>query len=361
MSQARRHILPFFIPHLGCPNQCVFCDQHKIAGQSLPPAPGEVAAALARLDPQAEHKPEVAFYGGSFTAIPRDSQISYLAAARQALDAGLISGIRLSTRPDAVAEPELALLKEYGVGTVELGVQSMTDDVLKLARRGHTAAESLAAVRRLQEWGFVCGVQLMPGLPGETAASAVQGAAQILALKPDLLRIYPTVVVAGTECERMFRAGEFQPLSLEEAARISLDIKLLAEAAGTTVIRIGLQPTEELAREVVAGPYHPAFGALVQGLFWRQKLLYALQKLPQAAECFVNKRDIAALVGYRRQNLAYYPAGLRIRGAELAPGALRLRAADGGEFMLTEAAFREFWLAGLAGAGACVLPPDLVK
>lgn len=361
MSQAKRHILPFFIPHLGCPNQCIFCDQHKIAGQGLPPTPEEVAATLARLDRQAASKPEAAFYGGSFTAIPREMQIGYLTAAKQALDEGRISGIRLSTRPDAVDEPELALLKSYGVGTVELGVQSMTDKVLKLARRGHTAADSLAAVRRLQEWGFVCGVQLMPGLPGETAASAVNGAAQILALKPDLLRIYPTVVVAGTECERMFRAGEFQPLSVDEAALICLNVTLLAEAAGTTVIRTGLQPTEELEREVVAGPYHPAFGAQVMGLLWRHKLLYALQKLPQAAECFVNKRDIAPLVGYRRQNVAYYPAGLRIRGAELAPGALRLRAADGGEFMLTEAAFREFWLAGLARAGACVLPPNLVK
>ncbi len=361
MSQAKRHILPFFIPHLGCPNQCIFCDQHKIAGQSLPPTPGEVAAALARLDPQAASKPEAAFYGGSFTAIPRDMQISYLAAAKQALDEGRISGIRLSTRPDAVDETELALLKSYGVGTVELGVQSMTDEVLRIARRGHTAADSIAAVKRLKARGFVCGVQLMPGLPGETAESAVQGAARILSLKPDLLRIYPTVVVAGTECERMYRAGEFQPLTLEEAARICLDIKLLAEAAGTQVIRIGLQPTEELAREVAAGPYHPAFGALVQGLCWREKLLYALHRLPQAAECFVNKRDIAPLVGYRRENLAYYPKGLRIRGKDLPPGALLLRAADGGEFMLAEQAFREFWLARLAGAGACVLPPDLVK
>lgn len=361
MSEARRHILPFFIPHLGCPNQCIFCEQHKIAGQNMPPTPGQVAEILSRLAPQASSKPEVAFYGGSFTAIPRDMQISYLSAAKQAFAAGRISGIRLSTRPDAVDESELELLREYGVGTVELGVQSMTDEVLSLARRGHTASDSLAAVKRLKAWGFVCGIQLMPGLPGETATSAVQGAAQILSLKPGLLRIYPMVVVAGTECERMYRMGDFLPLSLEEAVQICLDITLLAEAAGTTVIRTGLQPTEDLARAVVAGPYHPAFGALVQGLRWRHKLLYALQRLPQAAECFVNRRDIAALVGYRRQNLAYYKPGLRIRGAELAPGALRLLASDGSDFVLNETAFRKFWLSGLAGADACVLSPDLVK
>ncbi len=348
MSEAKRHILPFFIPHLGCPNQCVFCDQHKIAGEASAPTPAAVAAALLRLDPDAAVKPEVAFYGGSFTALSQEVQRSYLAPAKQALEAGRIAGIRLSTRPDAVGEAELALLREYGVGTVELGVQSLSNEVLRRARRGHTAADALAAVQRLKDWGFVCGVQLMPGLPMETAASAVKGAARILAYKPDLLRIYPTVVVAGTELAAMYQAGEFQPLSIEDAAAISLDIKLLAEAAGTTVIRIGLQPTEELAREVLAGPYHPAFGALVQALGWRNKLLFALARLPQAAECFVNKRDIPALVGWRRQNLAYYPEGLRLRGAELPAGALRLAAPDGGVFLLTDAEFRAARLAELA-------------
>lgn len=346
MSVARRHILPFFIPHLGCPNQCIFCDQRRISGQKAQVLPQDLAGVLAGLP--GDVQPELAFYGGSFTAIAADLQVAFLQVARQALDAGKICGIRVSTRPDAIDDDVMQRLAYFGVGAVELGVQSMTDDVLARARRGHAAADAINAVRQLKAAGFVCGVQLMPGLPGETPDSCLAGAARILAEGPDMLRIYPTVVVAGTDLADEFLAGRYQPLALDEAVDISLKIKLLAENLGVSVIRTGLQPTEELTGEVLAGPYHPAFGFLVQAACWRQKLLWALADMPEACECFVNKRDIAAVVGYKRGNMVHYPAGFKVRGRELAPGAVMLRNKAGQELVVGDAEFMQsfvvaFW------------------
>lgn len=340
MSVAKRHILPFFIPHLGCPNQCVFCDQRRISGQRTQVCPNDLSVVLANLPNDYENKPELAFYGGSFTAIAENLQTAFLQVAHSALRQGKISGIRISTRPDAINGEICERLLQYGVGAVELGVQSMTDEVLQAAKRGHTANDSLTALQMLKEYGFVSGVQLMPGLPLETAQTAIAGARRILSEKPDMLRIYPTVVVEGTELADLYRYGNFTPLQLDEAVEISLHIKLMAESLGVTVIRTGLQPTEELSDEVLAGPYHQAFGFLVQGAMWREKLLIALADFPQARECFVNKRDIAAVVGDKRRNLAYYPKNLRIRGAELPMGDLRLADGQGGAYLLSDREFR---------------------
>lgn len=340
MSVAKRHILPFFIPHLGCPNQCIFCDQRRISGQRGQVTPDDLQTILDGLPCNSENKPELAFYGGSFTAIAEDLQLAFLQVAERAYRQGKIDTIRVSTRPDAIDERICERLRKYGVGAVELGVQSMTDSVLRVAKRGHTAADSVTALKMLKNYDFVTGVQLMPGLPEETAQSAVRGAARILSEKPDMLRIYPTVVVAETDLADLYTRGEFVPLTVQEAVDISLQIKLLAERFGVTVIRIGLQPTEELANEVLAGPYHSASGFLVQAAMWRQKLLMALADFPQASECFVNKRDIAAVVGDRRGNLCHYPSNLRIRGAELPMGDLLLVDRTGTEHRLCDEEFR---------------------
>ncbi len=348
MAQAKKHILPFFIPHLGCPQQCIFCDQHKIAGQAAPTAEAVWQAILAL--PAAQRQDyELAFYGGSFTALPVERQEYYLEPVRQALTAGLLGAARISTRPDCLDEVVLARLRHFGVGTVELGVQSMDDEVLRRARRGHTAQQSLAAVRRLQRAGFVVGVQLMPGLPGETLASAWAGAQRVLAEQPQLLRIYPTVVLQGTALGRLWQQGEYQPLSLEQAAQITLAIKLLAEEQGTAVIRMGLQPSPDLAAAVLAGPYHPAFGEMVQGLFWRFRVLTALREMPQAAVLLVGRRHFSAVVGQKRQNWPYYAEiAPRLRLRELPPeralpeDTLLLQAGEA-EFCQTEADFRQAW------------------
>lgn len=352
MARARRHILPFFIPHLGCPQQCVFCDQHKIAGRLRPPTAAELKTALAGLPEGLQ--PELAFYGGSFTALERAQQVYYLEVARGAYERGKICGIRVSTRPDAVGEGALALLREYGVGTVELGVQSMSDEVLARAKRGHRAADSLAAVRTLRGHGFCTGVQLMPGLPGETLASAAAGAERILAERPDLVRIYPTVVLQGTELGELYEQGEYAPLTLAEAVKISLYVKLAAEERGARVIRIGLQPTEALGEQVLAGPYHPAFGELVLGAYMRCKVMYLLTDIAGGAAdntgvLYCHNSEVSAVVGQKRQNMAYYQEawpGLRVKATrdmiDINRGELRLEAGGRG-WRLTEADFRQNW------------------
>lgn len=346
MAQAKKHILPFFIPHLGCPQQCIFCDQHKIAGRQ-PPTAAEVAQAIAALPSERQADYELAFYGGSFTALPPDLQACYLEPARQALAAGRLGAIRVSTRPDCINDEVVEILHHYGVGTVELGVQSMQDDVLRQARRGHTAAQALTALRRLQAAGFKTGVQLMPGLPGESLRQCWQGARRLLAGRPDMLRIYPTVVLQGTALARLYQQGDYQPLTLAQATAVTLALKLMAEDWGVAVIRMGLQPSAELAAQVLAGPYHPSFGALVQSLYWRHKLLWALRLWPATQTVYLAGRDISAAVGDKGQNRAYYPPGLLLkplpRGVVIPPGALLLRQTDGSERQLLDADFRQIW------------------
>ncbi len=359
MTVARRHILPFFIPHLGCPNQCIFCDRHTIAGTMRPPTPQDVADRLAALEPYAERRPELAFYGGSFTALPPDVQRGYLEPAAEALKCGRLSGIRVSTRPDAINAGILRLLEDYGVRTVELGVQSMTDEVLLRARRGHSAADSLRALEMLQGAGFVTGVQLMPGLPGETHESAVRGAWHILRLRPDMLRIYPTVVIEGTECAAMYHKGEYQPLTLDGAAAVTLDIRMIAEELGVQIIRMGLQPSDGLAGQVAAGPYHPAFGSLVNSLWWRGKVLTAFDRFGVSANSnsnkvvrvFVNHRDLPSVVGQNRQNMPYYQEEverLQFKTRELPEGGVLIT--DGNrEYFLDEGEYRRAKFAEIVG------------
>lgn len=356
MTVARRHILPFFIPHLGCPNQCIFCDQHTIAGTANPPTPQDVADRLAELEPYVERRPELAFYGGSFTALPPEVQRGYLEPAAAALKSGRLSGIRVSTRPDAIDTGVLHLLESYGVRTVELGVQSMTDEVLLRARRGHSAADSLRALEMLQSGGFVAGVQLMPGLPGETHESAVSGAWRILRLRPDMLRIYPTVVIEGTECAAMYQRGEYQPLTLDGAAAVTLDIRVMAEELGVQVIRMGLQPSDGLAGQVVAGPYHPAFGSLVNSLWWRGKVLTALERLGvsggiEVVKAFVNRCDLPSVVGQNRLNMPYYRAKverLQFKTRELPEGGVLVNCV-GCEYLLDEGEYRREKFAEILG------------
>lgn len=353
MTAARRHILPFFIPHLGCPNQCIFCDQRTIAGAQRPPTPEDVWARLAELPVGAEQTPELAFYGGSFTALPPDAQEAYLQPAARAMREGRLSGIRISTRPDAIDRRVLAILSRYGVGTVELGVQSMTDEVLRLAKRGHTAADAERALGMLCGAGLTVGVQLMPGLPGETHQSALAGAWRILSLRPDMLRIYPTVVIEGTECAALYRQGVYQPLTLDGAAAVTLDIRIMAEAMGVQVIRMGLQPSGGLAERVVAGPYHPAFGSLVNSLWWREKVLWMLENRDDVVRIFVNQRDLPSVVGQNRQNMAYYQQTaprLRLKTRELPAGAVLAEMADGAEHLLRDEEWRKRRLAGILAA-----------
>lgn len=271
-------MIPFFIPHVGCPYVCTFCNQSRITGQS----------GISHLTPEYIQQTikdyvgtkrnekfwEVAFYGGSFTAITKDLQHKLLMPAYEILQQGLIDGIRCSTRPDAVGDEAITLLQSYGVKTVELGVQSMNDGILVDAKRGHTAQEVVEAVTRLKHRDMTVGVQLLPGLKGETWQTIIETAIAVVALRPDFVRIYPVLVIENTELADQYRAGEYKPLSTELAIQYCSFLKDWFEQHGIEVIRTGLQSTEELdsRNSLVAGPYEPAMGELVVNEQYKQRI-----------------------------------------------------------------------------------------
>ncbi len=221
----------------------------------------------------------MAFYGGSFTGLPEDYQAELLGAVKPFLDDSTVSSIRLSTRPDYVDNSTARFLKEYGVGTIEIGIQSMDPQVLLASSRGHTGQQAEEAVRLLKAAGFQVGVQLMVGLPGQTTISLMQTAERVVNLEPHFVRIYPTLVIRDSGLDRLYQQGNYKPLSLNKAIASSVRVKNIFDNAGIKVVRMGLQPSENLERKVSAGPYHPAFGELVQSRIFFNSVRSELVKL----------------------------------------------------------------------------------
>lgn len=268
-------IIPVFIPHAGCPHQCVFCNQKTISGQKTAAVEGakeQINKWLKWVKPSLEN--EAAFYGGSFTGLDLALQKELLALTDELLDCKVIGSVRLSTRPDYIDEKRLELLRAHGVKLVELGVQSLDDSVLQKAERGHTAQQVAEAVALLKSYGFKVGVQLMVGMPGQDFASVKATVEQVLALNPDIARIYPLLVIKGTPLAKSYVAGEFEPLTLEEAVRQAAYVYQHLSEVGVKIIRVGLQPDDELCAEgnIIAGPFHPAMGELVQSYLLREQL-----------------------------------------------------------------------------------------
>lgn len=275
-------ILPIFIPHAGCPHQCVFCNQKTISGQQT----ASSAAVQQQIDRYLQWiKPdksnEAAFYGGSFTGLPAALQTELFQPVDALMADGIIGSVRLSTRPDYIDDERLELLKKHGVQTVELGVQSLDDRVLAAARRGHTAAAVHQAVHLLKKHKFTVGLQLMVGMPLQNFASLNETVEQVLQLRPDIARIYPLLVVKGTPLAALYQSGEFKPLLVDEAVVQSAYVYNKLTQAGIKVIRIGLQADEELCTKgnIIAGPFHPAFGELVYSHLLYEDLTPQLQKL----------------------------------------------------------------------------------
>ncbi len=321
----KHYIIPIFVPHKGCPHDCIFCNQKKITGQIGEVTAGEVRDKieeyLATILPDAGHV-EVAFFGGSFTAIPMDYQTELLEAAASYVDGVRIESIRVSTRPDCIDEEIAENLKKYKVGIVELGVQSMEEDVLKLCNRGHTSEDVIKAVRLLKKYGFTVGVQMMIGLPGDSEEKALLTARKLISLKPDIARIYPALVIKNTYMEDMYINGEYQPLTIEAAAEEAKKLLILFEGNGINVIRIGLQPTEniESGKDVVAGPFHPAMRHLVESLVYRDIIVHLLEKLnekPHSIILKVNPGNISEIVGHKKKNIAYIKSNFFIDKIEI--------------------------------------------
>ena len=305
---ARAFILPVFVPHWGCPHACVFCNQRRISGAAMPARAEDVKKAIqeaAAFLPKGG-KRQLAFYGGSFTAIPVKEQEALLGAAKEALDRGEIDAVRLSTRPDAIDEAALSRLKAYGVETIELGAQSMDDKVLQFAGRGHTAYDVERASKRIKEAGFRLILQMMTGLPGSSDESDAETARRLIALKPDGVRIYPTVIVRDTALYDMWQAGEYEEHTVEDAVRVCAKIVQLFEQAGIPIIRLGLNPTEELSGgAAVAGAYHPALGELVKSRILLEKARALLKGTEPGSRVtlLVGRGKASQMAGQRRENI----------------------------------------------------------
>lgn len=300
--------IPIFIPELACPHQCVFCNQEKISNTFSVPKPSEIGSII---DSYLETIPQnreinIAFFGGSFTGIPENEMISYLKEAHKYVVSGQVQGIRLSTKPDYISNEILDILEKYGVTAIELGAQSTNDKILVKSGRGHKFDAIENAVELIKKRNFELGLQMMLGLPHDTLELSIQTAKDIVRLKADTTRIYPTVVVEGTVLERMYHIGEYKVLSLEEAVIWSKEVLKIFNEAKINVLRVGLHPSEELelGKSLVAGPIHPSFKEMVLSALWNDILL---EKLDSKGELIVevSGKQLNYAIGYKginRQN-----------------------------------------------------------
>ncbi len=310
--RSRPLIVPIFIPYQGCPHRCVFCEQEKITSQKEQLFGKEYVEQVLRNAIHADGfkdrgSPEIAFYGGTFTSLPLGRMHDLLDAAEPFIRQGYFSSIRVSTRPDALDETRLAAMKASGVTTVELGVQSMDNTVLALSKRGHTAEDTVKAVQILKKSGFRVGIQLMPGLPGDSEDIFYSTITKVIDLQPDMVRLYPAVVIRGTELATLYEKGLYSPLSLEKAVEICMESCVRLEDQGIPVIRMGLMSSPSLLEkgQIMAGPWHPAFGFLVRSGIYQQRIE---SDLPGQGEfddiqILVPSREVPLIRGYKNQGL----------------------------------------------------------
>lgn len=298
-----------FVPHNGCPHQCSFCSQRTITGKQSQPSPEDVVKAAEIAEKSLGDKTrnsEIAFFGGSFTAINRNYMVSLLEAASPYIKSGRFAGIRISTRPDYIDEEILSLLKEYGVTTIELGAQSMDDRVLMLNGRGHTAKQVEDASKLIHSKGFTLGLQMMTGLYGDTAEGAVKTAEKLAALKPENVRIYPTIILRSTELGDRYLKGEYKTLGLNETVDLCAGLLDFFESKGITVIRLGLHASPQLERDMLSGPWHPAFGELCESRRFLNKIvqyinLNGIHK--KSITIKVNPKDVSIAIGQKKTNI----------------------------------------------------------
>ncbi len=302
----RYYNIPIFVPHYGCPFDCVFCNQKHITGEEELPCKERteqiIKEHLATL-PKTNRRLEAAFFGGSFTAIDTTLQLELLSAAYEYVKSGDIDGIRLSTRPDFIDDEILARLISFGVTTIELGVQSMDDEVLRRSERGHTAEDVRNAVEIIKKYPVRLGLQMMTGLPHDTAEKSLATAEKIIELKPDFVRIYPTLVIRDTRLCDMYERGEYQPQNLDAAVELASKLMEKFRKNGIAVIRAGLAATEEISvgGSLVAGPFHSAFGELCEGEIFYNKMLSSI-KDDKTATFLVNPKDISKVIGNKAKN-----------------------------------------------------------
>ena len=288
-----KHInVALFVPDEGCPHRCSFCNQKTISGKTKRLELADIDSAVKTALESADcNKGEIAFFGGSFTAIDKDYMRNLLERAKIYIDKGLFAGIRVSTRPDCINEEILNILKYYGVTSIELGCQSMDDEVLRLNNRGHSADDVVKSAKLIKDFGFEFGVQMMTGLYGDNDETAIETARKLIALSPDTARIYPTVVLENTDLERLYKEGEYKPQTVDEAADLCSELLLMFHEADIKVIRVGLHSGGNVENGFVAGAYHPAFREICESRIYLKKVLSEIKR--QGTE----KGDITVTVG----------------------------------------------------------------
>jgi histone acetyltransferase (RNA polymerase elongator complex component) len=299
--------IPLFIPQLACPFQCVYCNQRNISGQKISITESEIVEVINKYlstIPTENSEIEAGFFGGNFTGLSIEEQEKYLKIVQPYPESGAIHGIRLSTRPDYIDVEILALLKRYHVKTIELGAQSLDEEVLRLSGRGHTAQEIVNASSLIKKWGFDLGLQMMCGLPADTLEKSLQTARTIVSLGADNTRIYPALVIKDTELENLFQEKKYIPLSLEEAVEWTKEIYKVFEEAGVKVIRMGLHPSEGLldGGSLVAGPFHVSFGELVMTALWKEAFMPLLKDKQNEMVISVPAEQINNAIGHRAAN-----------------------------------------------------------
>lgn len=312
-------IIPIFIPHSGCPHDCVFCNQKAITARSAAPSPEETKAVIDRnletITRNANIKTvEIAFFGGSFTGIPIEEQSAYLEIARDYKRRGLIHKIHMSTRPDYIDEQILDNLRNYEADIIELGVQSFDPQVLKLSNRGHDTETVHRSAALIKEYGFTLGIQLMIGLPGDSYEKCMASVAETIKIAPEIARLYPTVVLRDTALFEMARLGKYQPLTEKEAVSTTKEMYRALTEAGIQVIRVGLKSTDIINSDdgaIGAGSYHPAFRQLVEAEIAKEDLEKALSAMlsvekPSVITFASHPESFSNMIGNRKSNRIYF-------------------------------------------------------
>lgn len=304
MSKIHSNI-SIFVPHIGCPNKCSFCNQRYITGAFRAPKQNDVIEAVEKAVKSKIYNPkttEIAFFGGSFTAINRNYMIQLLETASVFVKNGIVSGIRISTRPDAIDNEILSLLKKYNVTAIELGAQSLNDRVLRLNNRGHKTSDVFEASALIKEYSFELGLQIMTGLYGDSDQSAIKTAKKVIEIAPKTVRIYPTIVLRDTHLAALYADRIYEPQSLSDAVALASKLYTMFTEAGINVIRLGLHSIETAA--YIAGPWHPAFSELCLSQIM---LTSALKELKEQGEytIYVGKSDVSKMIGQKKSNLLY--------------------------------------------------------
>lgn len=292
--------ISIFVPHQGCPCACSFCNQKTITGQNELPTADDVRNAVDTALRKKEYEYEIAFFGGSFTSIDREYMLELLEAAYPYVKSGQVKGIRISTRPDCIDHEVLDILKKYGVTSIELGAQSMDDEVLEANRRGHTAQDICNASELIKEYGFELGLQMMTGLYKDTAEKSIETAKKIIELAPSTVRIYPTVVLKGTYLAELYLKEEYTPLNADDSAELCAILVPMFENAGIKIIRLGLHSSRDIKENMLVGGFHDSFGELVKSRIMVNKIL----ELPPADyQVYVNPRSVSKLKGNKKSNI----------------------------------------------------------